>query len=89
MTNIAVFAEAHSKQSEQRLLGSVRQCIATSLTVLPAVIRACEAVCHAAARGHGGRVVTADIVKGAQLASLIPAPWKDAETLALQSKLSS
>jgi hypothetical protein len=43
------------------------------LTIDPAVIWTGEVVCCTASFGHGGSVVTADIMKGTQLASLIPA----------------
>ena len=43
------------------------------LTIHPAVVRTSEALRCTAACGHGGSMVTADIVKGTQLSSLIPA----------------
>ena len=44
-----------------------------SLTIDPAVIWTSKVVCCTAPCGHSGSMVTADIVKGTQLASLIPA----------------
>lgn len=43
------------------------------LTIHPAMIWTCEVVCCTTSRGHSGSMVTADVVKGTQLASLIPA----------------